>query len=276
MVENSAELETKIKDAPNNEVNIMQLLTRSRTGGSTISHRIFQIFPANEDRLLASCRFEIVSRWALNLLLHKYEVHTMTVAADFYLGISTMPEAASLRGHIFERQVLNYLSDIGGRHEFPLRRLSDSIGITWVYSGRVRRFMFHESTIRSEITKAVENKEQLLMIPLARNFPAVDAILYDPKDESSLLTCIQITRNKDHDIFVPGLRCIQSWLKRKTVLEPLRPSTKTPWRFVFVVPFGMMDTFKSQDLVANKTNNVGDWPKKVHQYVLGLKDESIF
>ncbi|KAI0283967.1 hypothetical protein BGY98DRAFT_949780 [Russula aff. rugulosa BPL654] len=59
---------------------------------------------------------------------------------------------------------------------------------------------FHKSTIFSEITKAVRNKERLHIIPLARNFPAVDSILYDPNDPNAVLTCIQITLNKDHPI----------------------------------------------------------------------------
>jgi hypothetical protein len=81
MIENFAELETKINDAANNEVNIMQLVTDSRTGGSTISHWISQKFPANETQLLAQCGFEIVSRWALDGLLHKYEFQAPTSTA---------------------------------------------------------------------------------------------------------------------------------------------------------------------------------------------------
>jgi hypothetical protein len=153
----------------------------------------------------------------------------------------------------------------------------------WIYGERVRHVNFHESTIFAEISEAVKSRERLLMIPLIRNFPAVDSIFYDPNDPNDqVLTCIQITRSFDHPIAVSGLQLIQSWLKRGTPLNRLRPSVKKPWRFVFVVPFGMADTFKSQDLVdkARKTNtkDVADWPKKVQQYVyvLGLKEESIF
>ncbi|KAI0284011.1 hypothetical protein BGY98DRAFT_949979 [Russula aff. rugulosa BPL654] len=45
----------------------MQLLCKSQMGGSTISHRIFQKFTANENQLLVECQLEIVSRWALDL-----------------------------------------------------------------------------------------------------------------------------------------------------------------------------------------------------------------
>jgi hypothetical protein len=73
METNIKELETLVKHAPSDSHNIMQLLHKSQTGGSTISHRIFQIFPANENRLLVECQFESVSRWALDLLLRQYE-----------------------------------------------------------------------------------------------------------------------------------------------------------------------------------------------------------
>ena len=44
------------------------------------------------------------------------------------------------------------------------------------------------------------------MIPLARDFLAVDSILYDPNDPNAVPTCIQITMNTNHPIAVSGLR----------------------------------------------------------------------
>jgi len=51
---------------------IIELLLDTQTGGSDVSYMIFQNFPTNTDtnQLLADCRFETVSRWALDLLLH--------------------------------------------------------------------------------------------------------------------------------------------------------------------------------------------------------------
>jgi hypothetical protein len=228
--------------------------------------------------LLSNCQIEAVSLWALDLLLQRYEKHKFDAAAEFYYTISGISEAASLQGHLFERQVLSHLCGICTEKTFRIRRLTDSEEMDWSDWIYGRHVNFHESTIFAEISEAVKSRERLLMIPLIPNFPAVDSIFYDPNDQ--VLTCIQITRSFDHPIAVSGLQLIQSWLKRGTPLNRLRPSVKKPWRFVFVVPFGMADTFKSQDLVdkARKTNTKGvaDWPKKVQQYVLGLKEESIF
>jgi hypothetical protein len=83
----------------------------------------------------------------------------------------------------------------------------------------------------------------------------------------------------EHPIAVPGLQCIQSWLKHKTHLSPLHPSKKRPWHLVFVVPSGMADQFQLQRFDEGgkgKGRGMGDWPSKVQQCVLGLEEEMIF
>jgi hypothetical protein len=148
----------------------------------------------------------------------------------------------------------------------------------WFYPEGVKYIKFHESTISSKIMKAVDKRKRVLMISLARNFPAVDAIFYDPEDRDSPLTCVQITKNTTHNIAVSGLRLIQSWLKRGTSLHDLRPSKDRPWRFVCIVPSDMADGYKSQNVVnqADKPEGVADWPEKIQQHVLGLGDGTIF
>ena len=112
-------------------------------------------------------------------------------------------------------------------YTFPIRRLTDSNSneMTWTYRGPTKRGTFFK-----EITKAVQDRKSLHLVPSARNFPAVDSILYDP---NAVLTCIQITMNKDHAMVVSGLQLIQSWLKLGTSLEGLCPKTTRPWRFLY-------------------------------------------
>ena len=195
------------------------------------SRTIFRIFPSSTDTkwLLLGSQFGAVSRWALDLLLQQYKVHESDAAANFYYRISRMPEAASLRVYLFERQVLNHLCRIDTKWEFSIRGLTDSNQMTWTHSGPVRHITFQESTIFSEITKAFRNREPLHLIPLVHDFPAVDSILYDPNDPNAVLTCIQITRNEEHPIDVSGFLRIQSWLKFGTPLENLCPYSKENW-----------------------------------------------
>jgi hypothetical protein len=207
----------------------------------------------------------------LDLLLQQYEARKADAAADFYRNISVMPGAAWLQGHLFERQVLNYLCGISEECKFSIRRLTDTKQKTWTYRGPIERFNFQESTFLDGITEAVQHRRPVHLVPLVRNFPAVDSILYDPDDPDAVLTCIQITINKDHPIAVLGLQLIQSLLKPPAGLPP----TKTrQWRFLFVVPFGMESTFKSQKL--NGDTPKAEWAGKVDQYVLGLEEQTIF
>jgi hypothetical protein len=187
----------------------------------------------------------------LDLLLRQYETHKVNVTANFYRTTSAMSGAGPLRGHVFEWQVLNHLNQIRTEYTWPIRRLTDSKQIAWTYRRPIDHITFQESTstVLGEITKAVRNRKPLHLIPLVRNFPAVDSILYDPDDLDALLTCIQITINKDRPMLVSDLRLIQSWLKQRTTLGGLRPTKTRPWRFLFVVPSGMVSTFKLQKSV---------------------------
>ncbi len=245
--------------------------------GSDVPHTIFQISPAGneERRSLSSCRFEAVSGWALDVLLQEYNDRRVNEAAEFYRRISLMPEAASFRGHLFERQALNYFSDIPTEGEFSIRRLTDSTQMKWTLHGPIHRIPLQESTVSYGIAEAVQNRKPLHLVPLASNFTAIDSILYDPMDPNAVLTCIQVTMDKkDHPIAVSDLQRIQSWLKLQTPLEDLRPKEYRPWRFIFVVPKGMESTFRFQKM--DGTTAMAEWAGKVDQYVLGLEEQTIF
>lgn len=167
-------------------------------------------------------------------------------------------------------QVFKHLSSIEEKREFPISRLADGNKMTWTYRRPMKCFIFEESTIVDKITDAVEQKP-LHLILLARNFAAVDSILYDPNDPIACFTCVQITMSDVHDIVVSGLRRIQKWFQGGT-LEALRPQRTRPWRFLFLVQSGNASAFESQRLKGD--TNKGEWAGKVHQYVLGLEDQN--
>lgn len=103
------------------------------------------------------------------------------------------------------------------------------------------------------------------LVPLVRNFPFVDSIIYDPDE---VLTCVQITASRNHDVLVSGLQRIQRLFRRGTSLEGLYPSKDRPWRLVFVVPPSDEVCFTSQRLKGDTA--LDEWAGRVHQYVLGL------
>ena len=63
---------------------------------------------------------------SFDVFLRQCEARKVDVAADFSHNIPAMPEAAVLRDHLFERQVLNYSYGIRHGHEFSIRRSNDS------------------------------------------------------------------------------------------------------------------------------------------------------
>ncbi len=176
-----------------------------------------------------------------------------------------MPDAATLRGHLFERQVLTYLDNVDIDRTLTIRRLADSGSISWRYRGPIPPFTFQESAVIAKIKTAVDTKKSLHLVPSGPNFPAIGSIVYQPGD---VLTCIQITMDSVHPIVVSGLERIQSWLKYRTNPAGLRPKDTRKWRFIFIVPSDMESTFRLQNFKGD--DNV-KWAQKVDQYVLGLE-----
>ena len=235
----------------------------SRNSDSDVFHSIFQISPTNKLRLLTQCEFGGVSQWALGLLLKAYEDREADATILFYRSISGIPDTASLRGRMFEMQVLQYLNGLGSE-EFKIRGLTSPVEMTWT-PGSTRRFDFLDgSEFTGKLTEAVQNGTRVHLVPSIPDFPAIDSILYNP-DQG--LTFIQITISEKHPIRVSGLKRIQRWLEKKTLLEGFRPLKGRPWRFLFIVDSGEA-TFGPQELKGDSARAF--WAGKVQQYVLGL------
>ena len=248
---------------------MLQMLNASRTGDKAVSHSIFQISPRKDgSRLLTDCEFTLVSQWAFKHFSGVYERHDAHAVDTFYRQISTLSLSASLWGHIFEAKVLHYIDTRGC--DFEIRGLTSLEMESWECPGPIPRFNFlQESDFVDALTKAIqEEKDSLHLVPSARNFTAVDSILYT---RNNVLTFIQCTVAEEHLIRLKGLASLRSWLKTGTPLDPLRPSNHRPWRFIFVVPPGQSSAFKPQRLDnEKKIFDESKWAGWIQQYVLGL------
>ena len=71
-----------------------------------------------------------------------------------------------------------------------MRGLTNPGEMTWTYRDSIVRSAFDEVTVVDKIRSAIEDNRLLHLVPSARNFPAVDSIVYYPAD---VLTCIQFT-----------------------------------------------------------------------------------
>jgi hypothetical protein len=257
------------------------LISHARSGTGDLSKaagdlpgRIFQIFPdpADNRRSLSTCLVTI-SSWTLQQLLDRFDACKGQTAIKLYLSLAQVSEAAPLRGILFEMQVLAYLDCLATEKVFSIRSLAaNSDQKMWTYRGPIPRVKFDKSSFSGQIQEAITQKKAQHLVPNARNFAAVDSIIYDPKD--SFLTLIQVTRNVNHPIAVAGLGNVQSWLKPKTGSAKLRPTKKRPWRLVFLVPSNLESDFKRQPFTGD--TDKGEWAGKVDQYVLGLEENLIF
>jgi hypothetical protein len=104
----------------------MQKLLSETRSSNGLSHSIFQLFPRDDKRILGQARIEAVSRWALDVFLDEYETRRQADAFIFYTSLANSPDTGSLRGQIFERQILKYFDGLKEPYEFRIRSLADS------------------------------------------------------------------------------------------------------------------------------------------------------
>ena len=240
-----------------------------KSDGNDVSHTIFRLSPT-DNSLLQSCRYGIVSQWALDCLLSACQAHEKDAALEFYRKLRTGDYLiAPLRGHLFEKVVLSHLDAIEANCNLSIRPLTGSDEITWTYPGPIPRVYFEK--FFDKISDAVKKKARSHLVPIAPNYAAADSIVYVPGE---VLTLVQATINPVHPIAVSGLKRIQTSLKANTNTNGLCPNQKQPWRFIFIVPEEMALPFKLQNMQGDTPTNV--WARKVEQYVFGLKVGSAF
>jgi hypothetical protein len=238
----------------------------------SISHSIFQISPKDDDRMLSQVTTAAISPWALTTLLKIYENRQADASWEFYKMIKDLPDEGTIRGQMFQVQVLKYLSALKGREQFTIRRLTGSNTSQWMYPGPTENSFSHSSTFSQLLEDAVTQQKSVHLVPQEPNFPAVHSILYTPGD---VLTGILVTDQTKHPVEVVGLKCIQSWLKRGSMLANLRPSIEgNHWQLIFVVPQQIAPTFQIQMFEGDTDSN--EWFKKVDQYVLGIDEDTLW
>ena len=266
------ELSRQIESISEGVSNVVRELRKSRAGASTVSHSIFQIFPTTKNRRFEYSHCEAVSQWVFDNLLRECEAGEHEAACRLYYNLARLPWADSLRGCLFERQVLYYLDSIKTNHDLPMRGLTNPHDeALWTYRGPINRSTFEERTVANSIKKAVADRTPVHLVPLIPNFPTVDSIVYHPDD--NVLTCIQITIKDVRPIATSGLRRIQKWLIPQTPSACLRPRPENPWRFIFIV---RSDTASNFTLQAFEGETPDAWAQKVDQFVLGLDEETLF
>ena len=270
LVDYLGSIEKKIGETAKNTS--LESLWRETCSIKSISHSIFQISPKDDRRMLSQVTTAAISPWALTTLLKIYEHHQADTSFEFYNMIKDLPDEGTIRGQMFQVQVLKYLNALKQREQFTLRRLTGSNTSQWIYPGPIENSFSHSSTFPHFLQDAVTQQKSVHLVPKEPNFPVVHSILYTPGDD---LTGIHITVQTEHLVEVVGLQRIQSWLKRESILANLRPSIQgNHWRLIFVVPEQIASTFQIQKFEGDTDSN--EWFEKVDQYVLGIEEDALW
>jgi hypothetical protein len=268
LAQHKAEIIDKIRDV--RDVKTLLSLIEAATTSVGVSHSIFQIFPSNDLRLLSEAHIETVSAWALNRLLEQYEKKEADASFTLYQSLRYESRAGSLRGKMFERQVLKYLDKLKKPTPFKIRSLANGTITTWNYPGRAPRNTFEPHSFTPSLTEAFRNGCSTHFVPLDSTFPSVDSVLFDPKEG---LTGIQVTIQDTHPVAVKGLGRLLGWLNQSGPLATLRPTQASRWRLIFILPIDVAAGFQEQTFVGD--TKTGAWKKKIDQYVLGLDENTL-
>ena len=231
----------------------------------SILHSVFQLSPADDDdeRLLVNATISAICPWALTTLLEIYERREADASFRFYKMI---PDEGTIRGQMFQVQVLKHLGALNGREQFTIRRLTDSDTSQWTYPGPTASSFSHSSTYPQLLEDAVTQRKSVHLVPQQPNFPALHSILYTPGD---VLTVIYATVESEHPVAVVGLQRTQSIVSN---LQSSIPDNN--WRLIFVVPEQISSTFQIQKLEGDTDSN--KWFEKVDQYVLGINEDTLW
>ena len=265
------DIEEKIKDAA--QTTSLDSLWCNTWSAKSVSHSIFQMSPRDNRRLSSQATTAAVSPWALTTLLKIYENRQADAPFEFYKIIGrTVLDAGTIRGQIFQAQVLKRLSALKGREQFTIRCLTDSDTFQWTYPGPTENSFSHSSTFPQLLEGAVTQQKSVHLVPQEPDFPAVHSILYTP---GYVLTVILVTVETEHPVAVVGLERIISWLKRDCTLANLQPSILgNHWRLIFVVPEQIAPNFQIQKFEGDTDSN--EWFGKIDQYVLGIGEDALW
>ncbi|KAF8273633.1 hypothetical protein EI94DRAFT_1913870 [Lactarius quietus] len=244
-------------------------------------HKVFEIYPHPDSNRFSGCLVRPVSQWAFDELFQELEVRNAHAARTFYNQIQATPNAATLRGMLWERQVHKYFrslqpktetftfqaNSLDNRNDKRLIKLSDAT---------VHKDFGPIQDFRGYLKSSVVNRTSCYLKPIAGNFASVDAVLYDAV--AGDLLGLQMTESLHHPISITGLAAIQTELTPgDRTLKDLRPTVCKKWNIIFVVPKPMgasypKQGFKEKGKPVKKTS----WQSKTKQYVLELDKKVVW
>jgi len=196
---------------------------------NTVVHRLMHYFPQTNPRFAdlapASKSIKLLLAGRLKMRLDDFRQILM-------MWLDGSDKGSSIAGFFFELFVHERLSDGG---QFEIRSLDDSSRSTIDINQTIGQYSrFNKSSIQDEIF------EYIYRIPKASKFPSIDLFILTEKS----VLMFQITRSESHPVKSSGL---------VSLLQPLgqlndEQENSLSAQLIFVVPKGMGDKYKRQDI----------------------------
>ena len=276
---------------------ITQALAMCRNG-DRYPHTVFELFPRNDNRIWIQRRIQPTSQYALHLLLRAQVFESNLSISTIYHDLKVNEDAAEIVGRIWERAVHAYLQNLPTKTTLTLKALGDYADRILVVDPTMRfRCCGSDADFQNALSSSLESFASCYLFPLSKIFPTVDSVALT-FNRGRQFDIFQMSTAGGHPIRVSGLQAVQSWLKRDTVLNKLRPTTASPFAISFVLPKRLSNSFRRQRLIAAKKESsmtpskhrrteagsalIADedhlatfWEDKIRQYVLALDEDEV-
>jgi hypothetical protein len=235
--------------------------------GSRTSPHLFQMH-SEDDHLFSNCLVRPVTDIALGYYLSKYERKLPLGPHKLYKFLEREPKLSSTNSHMFQWACEKFFESLMQAHSFTVRSLDDPRKTTtWVYSGHISNYSSPKS-----ISSRLRTQFQSGKVGKARStyttFPSFNNMVCISDGVS--MEFVRMMTGVDCYGDAAGFERVQRWLNRSPEdSQHLQPSTKRPWKFIFIVPEEIATSF-------TKWTFGNGWDEKVAQYVLGLSRRQIW
>lgn len=237
------------------------------TSASTVTHQLFMAQPIYEH---AKAIGVPSSAYIARLLWEGVDKEEINKARDLVKTLRQVPQLRSAAGTVFE---LAALAKIGAGGNL----LVTAIGAASATTSKERKLSVAPPGDICRRTLSFECADVLrthftaypgkLLIPVANNFPSVDAMLITPEPASEIWL-FQVTLASSHKISATGLERI-----RKVVPKSARPTKVKKWCFVIVTD---EKTNVTSTPVTGTEEQTEKWEKLLNKYILRFDLHQLF
>ncbi|TDL24118.1 hypothetical protein BD410DRAFT_802001 [Rickenella mellea] len=258
---------------------LLAFMDRDDPPDQKATNRIFDIVP-DDSLLFANAHLRPRSDWAMGLMLTALAKKKKKKSSQkaFHDLIAAAPKASGFFGRFWEDRVHEFFREApGSLKRYTLRELGNSNRIEWALTVEHHTY-FPTAELFPTLQNAVAGEKTTYLQPYSESYPTIDAMVYSKEPiarDVCPLVLLQMATN-EHSLKVKGFQLLQRHITRSSKINHLRPSVKSPWAVIFVVPDDKAHAFTGKQTIVGNANDVGIWESKTRQFVLAIPREDIY